>query len=111
VPCRDRVRRLEGGDKGGVFVARGGPGRGRPRTRWHVSADIGGGPRGVVVAVVDGKVVRRADFLGWDDPAFRGRVAGAMGDVNADAGRADLVVSAGVLGGPRVGSVWGMESG
>jgi len=40
-------------------------------------------------------------FLGLEDPAFRGGARPAPGDITGD-GRADLVVSAGFLGGPRV---------
>src|SRR5438477_507722 len=42
-----------------------------------------------------------ADFLGIDDPAFRGGARAAVGDINGD-GAGDLVVAAGFQGGPRV---------
>jgi hypothetical protein len=63
-----------------------------------VTPDRGGGP---VVAVFDGTGAERGRFLGIEDPAFRGGARPALGDVNGD-GAADLVVSAGFLGGPRV---------
>ncbi len=61
--------------------------------------DQGGGPR--VVIVRGGVFQNVASFFGINDPAFRGGVRAAVGDVNAD-GRPDLSVSAGFLGGPRV---------
>ena len=69
-----------------------------------VSPDVGGGP---VVVVYDGaKLAAGADaqvarFLGIEDASFRGGVRTAVGDINAD-GTADLIVTAGFGGGPRV---------
>ncbi|OWK42997.1 beta strand repeat-containing protein [Fimbriiglobus ruber] len=63
------------------------------------SADTGGGPR---VQVIDGKTgTVAADFLGIQDPNFRGGVHTAVGDINGD-GIPDLIVAAGQGGGPRV---------
>jgi hypothetical protein len=45
-----------------------------------------------------------ADMWAIDDPAFRGGIRPAVGDVNGD-GFGDLVVTAGAGGGPRV-AVW-----
>jgi len=69
-------------------------------------ADVGGGPR---VRVFDGASVASGsttpttldDFLGINDPNFRGGVRLALGDVNGD-GVSDLLVAAGNGGGPRV---------
>ena len=64
-----------------------------------VGADDLGGPRVVVYDGATGAVL--ADFLGIDDPNFRGGVRVALGDVDGD-GLADLIVAAGTGGGPRV---------
>lgn len=64
-----------------------------------VSPDHGGGPR---VRVFDGRTGNvLADFLGIEDPHFRGGARIGMGDVNGD-GIDDLLVGAGFGGGPRV---------
>jgi hypothetical protein len=69
-----------------------------------VTPDEGGGP---VVAVYDGAALARGQvsqvgrFWGINDPNFRGGARAAVGDINAD-GSADLVVAAGLGGGPRV---------
>ncbi len=83
---------------GGVFVAAGDVnGDGTPDL--IVSPDGGGGAR---VRVFSGKGFGQlADFFGIDDPAFRGGARVAAGDLDGD-GVADLVVSAGPGGGPRV---------
>jgi len=63
------------------------------------SPDFGGGPR---VVVFDGKTGNRlADFFGIDDTAFRGGARATMTDLNGD-GTNDLVVAAGIGGGPRI---------
>ena len=89
---------FEAGFTGGVFVASGDVnGDGVPDL--IVTPDEGGGPR---VRVFSGKGFGQlADFFGIDDPAFRGGARAATGDFNGD-GVADLVVSAGTGGGPRV---------
>ena len=67
-----------------------------------VTPDEGGGPR---ARVFDGKTGRQiAAFFGIDDPAFRGGARVAVGDLNGD-GEAELIVSAGFGGGPRV-TIW-----
>ena len=83
---------------GGVFVAAGDV-EGTGKADVIVTPDQGGGPRVKVVRPADGAVV--ADFYGIDDPAFRGGARAAAADVNGD-GRTDVVVAAGVGGGPRV---------
>jgi hypothetical protein len=88
---------------GGVFVAAADL-NGDGKAEVVVTPDRGGGP---VVAVYDGaaltsgKAGQLARFFGIDDPAFRGGARPALGDLNGD-GAADLIVSAGFLGGPRV---------
>ena len=67
-----------------------------------VSPDQGGGPRVTVFSLAaDGSVQTRVNFLGIEDPNFRGGARTAVGDVNAD-GIADLAVAAGFQGGPRI---------
>jgi hypothetical protein len=83
---------------GGVFVAAA-DFTGDGVAQIVVAPDEGGGPR---VRVLDGKTLKPvADFLGIDDPAFRGGARVSVGDVNGDY-VPDLVVAAGFGGGPRV---------
>jgi uncharacterized delta-60 repeat protein len=97
---RDVARFLafEASFTGGVFVAAGDlDGDGRPEV--VVTPDRGGGP---VVAVYSGAALtEQARFFGIEDPAFRGGARPAVGDLTGD-GKADLIVSAGFLGGPRI---------
>jgi hypothetical protein len=82
---------------GGVFVAAADL-DGDGSAEIVVTPDRGGGP---VVAVFDGTGAERGRFFGIDDPSFRGGARPALGDLTGD-GKADLVVSAGFLGGPRI---------
>ena len=95
------LRTLEGFESsfsGGLFVAAGDV-NGDGFEDIAISADQGGGGR---VKVYDGQAFTLlADFFGIDDPSFRGGSRVAFGDVSGD-GTADLVVSAGFGGGPRV---------
>ncbi|VTS07656.1 autotransporter-associated beta strand repeat-containing protein [Tuwongella immobilis] len=67
-----------------------------------VGADAFGGPRVTIFDGATGTVL--ADFFAIDDVNFRGGVRVALGDVDGD-GFADLMVAAGVGGGPRV-ALW-----
>ena len=88
---------------GGVFVAAGDM-DGDGKAEVVVTPDQGGGP---VVAVYSGASLaaggagQLARFFGIQDEAFRGGARASLGDVSGD-GRADLLVSAGFLGGPRL---------
>jgi subtilisin-like proprotein convertase family protein len=84
--------------KGGVFVSTGDL-TGDGIADIVITPDQGGGPR--VTILKGGSFIQVANFFGIDDPSFRGGARAAMGDVNGD-GFADLVVSAGFGGGPRI---------
>ncbi|MDB5311294.1 MAG: repeat protein [Gemmataceae bacterium] len=91
-----------GGFTGGVYLAAGAVDRGGQAVPiLAVSADAGGGTRVQVFAVGGGGLTPLADFLAFGDPGFRGGSRVALGDVNRD-GSADLIVGAGIGGGPRV---------
>jgi uncharacterized protein YkwD len=83
---------------GGVFVTTGDLNN-DGKSDLIVTPDEGGGPRVRIFA--GGSFTQFNDFFGIDDPDFRGGARAAVGDVDAD-GRADLVVSAGFGGGPRL---------
>ncbi|VTS06964.1 beta-1,3-glucanase family protein [Tuwongella immobilis] len=92
------INPFEASFTGGVYVAAGDiTGDGTPEL--IITPDEGGGPR---VRVFDGTTFTQiADFLGIDDPNFRGGVRAAVGDLDGD-GHGDLIVMAGFGGGPRV---------
>jgi hypothetical protein len=83
---------------GGVFLAAGDI-TGDGKSDLVVTPDLSGGPRVEVYSGGDFQQV--ANFYGIDDPDFRGGARAAVGDLNGD-GFADLVVSAGFGGGPRI---------
>ncbi len=83
---------------GGVFLSAGDL-NGDGSADIVVSPDEGGGPRIRVVSGKDRTIL--ADFLGIDDSNFRGGARTALGDLNGD-GTLDLIVAAGIGGGPRV---------
>ncbi len=85
---------------GGVFLAAGDFNH-DGKAEIVVTPDQGGGPRVRVLTLGATGIVAAADFFGIADPTFRGGARAAVGDVNGD-GTADLVVSAGFGGGPRV---------
>ena len=85
---------------GGVFLAAG-DFNGDGRAEIVVTPDEGGGGRVRVLDLASGSPQVIADFFGIDDANFRGGARAAVGDINGD-GVADLVVSAGFGGGPRV---------
>jgi hypothetical protein len=89
------------GFAGGVFLAAGDI-DGDGRDEIAVSADAGGGNRVSVFRVANGGLTMAVDFLAFGDANFRGGSRVAMADVNRD-GVDDLIVGAGLGGGPRVG--------
>jgi len=93
-----RTSPFEASFVGGVFVAAGDV-TGDAIADLIITPDEGGGPR-VRVFSGDGFGLV-ADFLGIDDPNFRGGARTAIGDLNGD-GTGDLIVAAGFGGGPRV---------
>ncbi len=86
------------GFTGGVFLAAGHV-SGTDRPELIVTPDQGGGPRVQVYA--GGTFNKIADFFGIEDPNFRGGARAAAGDIDGD-GFAEVVVSAGFQGGPRI---------
>ena len=96
---------FESSFNGGVYLAAA-DFDGDGRAEIIISPDQGGGPRVKVVGVQGSTIQTRADFFGINDSSFRGGARVAAGDVNGD-GRPDLIVAAGVGGGPRVSVIDG----
>ena len=96
---------FESSFNGGVYLAAA-DFDGDGRAEIIVSPDQGGGPRVKVVGVQGSTIQTRADFFGINDSSFRGGARVAAGDVNGD-GRPDLIVAAGIGGGPRVSIIDG----
>ncbi|VTS06302.1 FG-GAP-like repeat-containing protein [Tuwongella immobilis] len=115
----DRLRILRGGSgtdllNGGIF--RTNPGEeftniglfvaaadldGDGKAEIVVSPDNGGGARIQIFRFQNGTLVQIGNFFGIDDLNFRGGARIAMGDINND-GTPDLIVGAGISGGPRL---------
>jgi hypothetical protein len=84
--------------RGGLFVSSADL-NGDGRAEIVVSPDMGGGPR---IRIYDGRTfLPMADFFGIEDPNFRGGARTTLGDINKD-GSPDVIVAAGIGGGPRV---------
>ena len=86
---------------GGLFVAAGDI-DGDGKAELVITPDEGGGPR--VIVQRGGTFAPMLSYFGINDPAFRGGARAAVGDLNGD-GFADIAVSAGFQGGPRI-SLW-----
>ena len=93
-----RTQPFEAGFQGGIFVAAGDI-DGDGKADIAVSPDLGGGPR--VILYSGATLAPTASFFAIDDVNFRGGARVALADLNGD-GRYDLLVAAGVGGGPRV---------
>ena len=96
---------FESSFNGGVYLAAA-DFDGDGRAEIIISPDQGGGPRVKVVGLQGNVLQTRADFFGISDSNFRGGARVAAGDVNGD-GRPDLIVAAGMGGGPRVSVIDG----
>ena len=100
---------FESGFTGGVFVAAADL-DGDGKAEVVVSPDQGGGPVAAVyagsklAAGTGGDAAQIVRFFGIDDPGFRGGARPTLGDVTGD-GKAEVIVSAGFLGGPRI-TIW-----
>ena len=103
-----QISPFEAAFTGGVFVAAGSL-SGEFGADLATSPDEGGGPRvRLFGGIGSGDAFQVADFLGIEDPNFRGGARVTMGDINGD-GKADLVVAAGFGGGPRIAAFNGVS--
>lgn len=92
------VQPFESAYLGGVYVAAGDL-NGDGKAELVITPDQGGGPRVQVYNGANFSIL--ADFWGIEDPNFRGGVRASIG--NMSPGRSeDLIVAAGIGGGPRV---------
>ncbi|MBX9582616.1 MAG: hypothetical protein K2X87_20100 [Gemmataceae bacterium] len=89
-----------GGFAGGAYLAAGDVDR-DGAAELAVSADAGGGNRVSLLRVRAGGLETVAEVMAFGDPVFRGGSRVAVADVDRD-GAADLIVGAGIGGGPRV---------
>jgi hypothetical protein len=89
-----------GGFSGGVYLAAGDVDR-DGKAELAVSADVGGGPRVSMFKVQNNTLRASLDFIAFGLPDFRGGSRVALADINKD-GAADLLIGAGVGGGPRL---------
>jgi len=94
-----------GGFTGGVFLAAGDVDR-DGNDELAISCDAGSTPRVSIFDIRNGQAALMCDFIAFDSPSFRGGARVSMGDINKD-GYADLVVTAGPGGGPRVSTYSG----
>ena len=94
------VTRVLDGFPGGAYLAAGDVDR-DGRAELAVSADAGGGNRVSLFRLGKDGLEGAAEVMAFGDPVFRGGSRVALADINRD-GAADLIVGAGVGGGPRV---------
>ena len=90
---------------GGVFVTSGDI-NGDGADELVITPDQGGGPRVIAYSGITFQPL--ISYFGINDPNFRGGARAAVGDINGD-GFADVAVSAGFQGGPRI-SIWDGKS-